>query len=54
LRKIKRVGFDVFLGLEELVNNNRVKVVKPIPPRLVHTLRRESVKGKNYVFPFEI
>jgi len=33
LRKIKRVGFDVFLGLREIVNVNRVKVVKPIPPK---------------------
>ena len=33
LRKIKRVGFNVFLGLKEFVNVNRVKVVRLVPPR---------------------
>ena len=33
LKKIKRVGFGVFLGLKELVNNNRVRVVRKITPR---------------------
>jgi len=32
LKKIKRVGFDVFCCLKEIVNNN-VKVVGRIPPR---------------------
>ena len=33
LKKIKRIGLNVFLSLRELVNVNRVKVVKPIPPK---------------------
>jgi hypothetical protein len=30
LKKIKRVSFDVFLGLKELVNVNRVNVIRSI------------------------
>jgi hypothetical protein len=33
LRKIKRVGFNVFLGLKEIVDINSVKVVRLVPPR---------------------
>jgi hypothetical protein len=32
VKKIKRVGFGVFLRLKELVNNS-VKVIRRIPPR---------------------
>ena len=41
LKKIKRVGFDVFLSLKELVNVNRIKIVRKITPREVN--RKKSV-----------
>ena len=59
LKKIKRVSFNVFLGLKEFVDINSVKVIRLIPPgrdrkkSVLRRKRRAPVVTKNCVNEYE-